>query len=197
MSCGSRSMAFSNALADVGIVHRRDEQGEGEADEEQQEREAGEQDQRLQPVVPDVGLEAVGAEHGPCSGQGPGGAAGPRAAQNFTCGAASTAARSPSSTSKKVRWVKPIGPATSTIGNGLDGGVELLHGVVEEAPGGGDLVLEVGEVRLELQEVLVGLEVGIGLGQRRRAGGARRSACSPPWPGPRGRLARRRRCAPG
>ena len=40
------------------------------------------------------------------------------------------------------------------------------HRVVEEAARRGDLVLDVGDLGLQLLEVLVGLEVRIGLGQR-------------------------------
>src|SRR6266850_962846 len=47
----------------------------------------------------------------------------------------------------------------------LDAGVVLLHGIVEEAAGGRELVLDVGELGLQLLEVLVCLEVGIGLTQ--------------------------------
>ena len=48
----------------------------------------------------------------------------------------------------------------------LDAGVVLLHRVVEEPPRRRDLVLDVGQFGLKLLEVLVGLEVRIGLGQR-------------------------------
>ena len=48
----------------------------------------------------------------------------------------------------------------------LDAGIVLLHRIVEEAPRGRDLVLDVGELALQLLEVLVGLEVRIGLAQR-------------------------------
>src|SRR6266540_3748864 len=47
----------------------------------------------------------------------------------------------------------------------LDAGVVFLHRVVEEAARGGDLVLDVGELGLELLEVLARLEIGIGLTQ--------------------------------
>ena len=40
------------------------------------------------------------------------------------------------------------------------------HGVVVDLPADGDLVLRLGELGLELAEVLVGLELGIGLGDR-------------------------------
>ena len=45
-------------------------------------------------------------------------------------------------------------------------GVVLADGVVEEAARGGELVLDVGELGLQLLEVRVGLEVRIGLRQR-------------------------------
>src|SRR3954447_17594680 len=47
----------------------------------------------------------------------------------------------------------------------LDPGIVFLHRVVEEAAGGGELVLDVAELSLELLEVRAGLEVGIGLAQ--------------------------------
>src|SRR5262245_25155639 len=47
----------------------------------------------------------------------------------------------------------------------LDAGVVFLHRVVEEAARGGDLVLDVGELGLELLEVLAGLEIGVSLAQ--------------------------------
>ncbi len=47
----------------------------------------------------------------------------------------------------------------------LDARVVLLHRVVEKAARGRDLVLDVGELGLQLLEVLAGLEVGIGLAQ--------------------------------
>src|SRR6185312_8800661 len=43
----------------------------------------------------------------------------------------------------------------------LDSGVVFLHGVVEEAARGGELVFDVGQVRLQLLEVRVGLQVRI------------------------------------
>src|SRR5471030_2948725 len=48
----------------------------------------------------------------------------------------------------------------------LDAGVKFLHRVVVEPARGSELVLDVGNLRLQLHEVLVGLEVGIGLRQR-------------------------------
>src|SRR5712692_12098890 len=48
----------------------------------------------------------------------------------------------------------------------LDAGIVLLHRVVEEAARGGDLVLEIAQLALQLLEALVGLEVGIGLAER-------------------------------
>src|ERR1043166_218906 len=50
----------------------------------------------------------------------------------------------------------------------LDAGVVFLHGVVEEAPRGGELVLYVAKLVLELLEVGVGFEVRIGLRERER-----------------------------
>src|SRR5262245_63189372 len=47
----------------------------------------------------------------------------------------------------------------------LDAGVVFLHSVVEEAPRGGNLVLDVGELGLELLEVLAGLEIRVSLAQ--------------------------------
>src|SRR5262249_34760966 len=45
----------------------------------------------------------------------------------------------------------------------LDASVVFLHGVVEEAAGRRDLVLDVGQLRLQLLEVGVGFEIRIGL----------------------------------
>src|SRR5580692_3923467 len=47
----------------------------------------------------------------------------------------------------------------------LDAGIVFLHRIVEEPPRRRDLVLQIGELRLQLLEVLVGLEVRIGLRQ--------------------------------
>src|SRR5205823_1571477 len=47
----------------------------------------------------------------------------------------------------------------------LDAGVVLLHRVVEEASRGRDLVLDIGELALQLLKILTGLEVGVGLAQ--------------------------------
>ena len=44
--------------------------------------------------------------------------------------------------------------------------VQVAHGHVVEAPRGLDLVLRVGELVLELEEVLAGLQVGVVLGNR-------------------------------
>ena len=44
--------------------------------------------------------------------------------------------------------------------------VLYLHRIVEEPPRRRDLVLQIGELRLQLLEVLVGLQVRIGLRQR-------------------------------
>src|SRR5262245_35882897 len=50
----------------------------------------------------------------------------------------------------------------------LDAGVVLLHGIIEEAARGRELVLDVGELALQLLEVLIGLEVRIGFAQRKQ-----------------------------
>ena len=52
----------------------------------------------------------------------------------------------------------------------LDAGVVFLHGVVEEAARRRDLVLDVGQLALQLLEILVGLEVRIGLRRARTIG---------------------------
>src|SRR5262249_19643173 len=70
----------------------------------------------------------------------------------------------------------------------LDAGVVLLHGVVEETAGGGELVLDVGELGLELLEGLIGLQVRVGLGPREQLAeraGERVFAGRPPGRGPR------------
>src|SRR5262245_40122291 len=48
----------------------------------------------------------------------------------------------------------------------LDASIVFLHSVVEEAARGGDLVLDVGELVLQILEIAAGLEIGIGLAQR-------------------------------
>jgi hypothetical protein len=48
----------------------------------------------------------------------------------------------------------------------LDTGVVLLHRVVEEAARRGDLVFDIGQLGLELLEVLISLEVRIGFAER-------------------------------
>ena len=65
--------------------------------------------------------------------------------------------------------MKPIWRANSTAGNDFDRGVVFRDRVVEEAPRRRELVLDVGEFGLQLLEIGVGLEVGIGLGEREQA----------------------------
>src|SRR5438876_6508132 len=48
----------------------------------------------------------------------------------------------------------------------LDAGIVFLHRVVEEAPRGGELVLKIAKLGLQLLEIGVGLEVRIGLPER-------------------------------
>ena len=48
----------------------------------------------------------------------------------------------------------------------LNPGIVFLDRVVEEPPGGGNLVLEVRELALQLLKVLVGFEIRVGLAQR-------------------------------
>src|SRR6185436_13593229 len=111
-----------NALTDVRIFERRDQHREAETDEEQKNRKAGQQDQRFQPVVPDMRFKAVGLEHAAALPVRLG------SDQNLTCGAVLTAARSASSTSKNVRSVKPNEPAMSTAGNDW---MEALYSATE------------------------------------------------------------------
>ena len=54
-------------------------------------------------------------------------------------------------------------PATTLLGHGLDLGVEVADGGVVVAAGRGDPVLGRGQLGLQCHEVLVGLEVGVGL----------------------------------
>ena len=80
------------------------------------------------------------------------------------------ASRSPaSSISKKSRLEKPIAPAISDRREHLDRVVERQDGVVEDLPRDRDLVLGVLELRLEVEEVLVRLQLGVGLGDREQA----------------------------
>src|SRR5579859_2370683 len=50
----------------------------------------------------------------------------------------------------------------------LDPGIVFLHRVVAEAPRRGDLVLQIGQLGLQLLEIGVGLEIRIGLRQRKQ-----------------------------
>jgi hypothetical protein len=45
----------------------------------------------------------------------------------------------------------------------LNSGIVFLHRIVEEAPRRGNLVLQVGQLGLQLLEILACLEIGIGL----------------------------------
>ena len=68
----------------------------------------------------------------------------------------------------------------------LDLGVVVEHAVVVELPRVGDPVLGGGQLLLQLQEVLVGLEVGVGLAEGEQRLAARRSAGCRPGPAPAG-----------
>ncbi len=65
--------------------------------------------------------------------------------------------------------VKPSAPAEQGGRKLLDAGVVFLDGVIEEAAAGGDLVFDVGQLGLQLLEIRVGLEVGVGFRQRDEA----------------------------
>src|SRR5215510_9332804 len=67
---------------------------------------------------------------------------------------------------EKLLWGEAERAGKQHGGELLDAGVVLLHGVVEEAAGGRKLVLDVGELALELLEVLIGLQVRIGFAER-------------------------------
>src|SRR4051812_7280926 len=84
---------------------------------------------------------------------------------------------------EELARLEPEQPCEEQRREGLDRGVVGLHGGVVVAPGGGDLVLGVGQLGLELPEVLGRLEVGVGLGDgeepadrlpEQRVGSARR-----------------------
>ena len=79
------------------------------------------------------------------------------------------AAREASSVSKNSASLKPKPPATRLLGEGLDQRVQVPRGAVVVAPGHLELVLDLRELALELAEVGVGLELGIGLGERHQA----------------------------
>jgi hypothetical protein len=70
---------------------------------------------------------------------------------------------------EKIALGKAEGGGEQHRGKALGLGVELGDGVVEEPAGGRELVLDVAQLTLQLQEVLVGLEVGIGFGDREQA----------------------------
>ena len=119
--------------------------------------------------------------------------AGRGAAPKDTAGTSRSAG---SSSSKNGRLETFAMPAKKRDGNVLDLDVEVAHGHVVEAPRGLDLVLGVGELVLELEEVLVGLQIRVGLrdGEQlaQRAGErALGPRLRPPVPG-----RRRPRCGP-
>src|SRR3974390_3227639 len=59
---------------------------------------------------------------------------------------------------EKLPWRKAERGCEQRGWEALDASVVFLHGVVEEAAGGRDLVLDVGQLRLQLLEVGVGFE---------------------------------------
>ena len=69
-----------------------------------------------------------------------------------------------SSASKYSARLKPNIDATIERGERLDPGVERAHVGVVEAPTGRDAVLGLGELGLELGEVLAGPQLRVGLG---------------------------------
>ena len=96
---------------------------------------------------------------------------------NDTFGASAIWASSKSRSSASWPWPRKL--ANNDGREALAIGVVRHHGVVVRLAGEGDLVLGRRDLLGELHHVLVGLQVGIGLGQRRTAGPARRSSpCS-------------------
>ena len=91
-------------------------------------------------------------------------------------------ARSPRLDLPQLSGLALASPATSMVGNVRLLGVVLCRDVVVELPREPDLVLRAGQLLLELQHVLVGLEVGIGSRSGRTAGRAPGSARPRPWP---------------
>ena len=61
-------------------------------------------------------------------------------------------------------------PGKEIGGEGLHGIVQFLGGGVEEAAGGSQLVLHISNLTLQLQEILVGLELGISLQRHLQTG---------------------------
>ncbi len=86
------------------------------------------------------------------------------ARENDTCGGAVSPCAEKNSLARK-----PKGLAISEPGDALDRRVEVHDCRVVVAPGRADLVLRVGEILLELQEVLGRLELGIRLGDGEQA----------------------------
>ena len=77
-----------------------------------------------------------------------------------------TGPRSSPAASKYSRLRMPADAGHDVARHRLDGRVQRLHRGVEELPGVGDLVLGAHQLGLQLQEVLVRLEVRVGLGER-------------------------------
>ena len=79
------------------------------------------------------------------------------------CGAAACGA---ASGSKKWLFLEAGSARDQHIGKRLDADVEVAHGAVVVAPRHLQLILDLGELGLQLEEILVGLELRIGLGHR-------------------------------
>ena len=108
-----------------------------------------------------------------------------------------TLPRDSSSASKNSRCVEVEHAGEDHARELLDLRVVAQHAVVVELPRVGDAVLGRGELLLQVQEVLVGLEVGVGLGHREQAASARRSGRSRPGPARPAPCALIARCGPG
>src|SRR6516162_7798651 len=65
-------------------------------------------------------------------------------------------------------WRKPERTRKEHGGKLRNAGIVFLDRVVEETAGGSELVLDVGQLALELHEILIGLEVRIGLAKRKQ-----------------------------
>ena len=148
-----------DAVSHRRIVQRRDHERETEADQQEQKWKTGKQHQRLQPVVPDIRLEPIGAEQGRSSGW----AYDPPLEFHLRRGLRCRCFRRVELVELAIAEAKRAGKKHRR--EGLRGCVVFLDRVVEEAAGSRDLVFEVGQLALQLQEILVRLEFGIGLGE--------------------------------
>ena len=150
-------------------------------------RSAGPSGALAQPAV--GGVAAVGRRHVGGASAGPAGGSGRpvavRRLLRLTCGTCWASG----SASKNCSALKPSGPGDEHVREGRDAGVVVEHGRVVVLAREADLVLGRGQLLLQAQDVLVGLQVRGSSRRPRTANGAFRSARSQrrpagqgPWP---------------